>query len=212
MWLPDRRTTIVLASLVTAMTMASGLLLLLEPSPRAPGALVSLSSVQPVSTAGRPDPYTAETPDTEPGRWSAIVIHDTRSRSGSAENMDEIHRSWGLDGLAYHFVISNGKGGPDGGLTASRRWHNQIDGAYASGQNADWLNRHAIGICLVGDRAHEAPTDKQMQQLVALVQQLQHDHGIPAERVMDERGSGDRAAGLFPKAQFRRQLLTHQNP
>jgi len=42
-----------------------------------------------------------------------------------------MHRAKGWDGLAYHFVITNGHGGPDGALQIIPRWWAQKHGAHA---------------------------------------------------------------------------------
>ena len=58
----------------------------------------------------------------------------------------------------------------------------------------------------------QPPTPNQMQQLVTLVHQLQRQYNIPADQIMHERNANDPSADLFPEAQFRKQLLTPQQP
>ncbi len=54
--------------------------------------------------------------------WRYIVIHHSATPSGNARSFDRMHRGKGWDGVAYHFVIDNGKGGPDGRLEVTHRW------------------------------------------------------------------------------------------
>ena len=73
------------------------------------------------------------------------------------------------NGLAYHFVIGNGNGMWDGQITVGRRWVKQLDGGHLASEEQ---NRHALGICLVGNFDRQQPTAKQMQALRALVKAL----------------------------------------
>ena len=49
------------------------------------------------------------------------------------------------NGLAYHFVIGNGDGMPDGEIEPTFRWREQIQGAHAG---AGEYNEQGIGIAL----------------------------------------------------------------
>jgi N-acetyl-anhydromuramyl-L-alanine amidase AmpD len=105
-----------------------------------------------------------------------------------------MHRGKGWDGLAYHFVITNGKGGPDGGLQVSPRWRAQKHGAHAGAMPASTppeernaYNEFGIGICLVGNFEHRAPSRAQLKTLSRLVTKLRGMFDIPAENVMGHR-------------------------
>jgi LysM repeat protein len=105
-----------------------------------------------------------------PRRWKYIVIHHSATDSGTVKGMDRYHREMGMEnGLAYHFVIGNGKGLPDGEITIGQRWIKQIQGGHLKSES---LNEQSIGICLVGKFDQEAPTRKQMDRLTALVDYL----------------------------------------
>lgn len=128
-----------------------------------------------------------------PGKnaWRYIVIHHSASSSGNAASFDRMHRGKGWDGLAYHFVITNGKGGPDGGLEVSHRWWAQKHGAHAGGltreappETRNDYNEFGIGICLVGNFQHREPTRAQMKRLAGLIQRLRQMFDIPAENVV----------------------------
>jgi hypothetical protein len=104
-------------------------------------------------------------------KWKHIVIHHSATESGTAKGMDRYHRQERHmeNGLAYHFVIGNGKGMPDGEITIGQRWLDQIQGGHLASES---LNEESIGICLVGNFDEEAPTRKQMAQLEGLVDYL----------------------------------------
>ncbi len=119
----------------------------------------------------------------KPGRWQAIVIHDSGDLVGTPATMDEKARKLGLRGLGYHFVIGNGGGMQDGELFVAQRWMGQTPGAHAAGDNADWFNRNAIGICLVGDGNRQRFTPSQAKRLHEMVRLLCERLNIPADRV-----------------------------
>jgi LysM repeat protein len=105
------------------------------------------------------------------GRWKYIVIHHSGVQTGSVKGMDRYHREVRHmeNGLAYHFVIGNGNGMRDGQVSVGRRWVKQQDGGHLASEEQ---NRHALGICLVGNFDRQQPTAKQMQALRALVKAL----------------------------------------
>ncbi len=106
-----------------------------------------------------------------PGRWKYIVIHHSGIDTGTVRNMDKYHREVRHmeNGLAYHFVIGNGKGMGDGTITACQRWTRQLDGGHLA---SEAQNKIAIGICLVGNFDQRRPTPKEMESLRALVEAL----------------------------------------
>lgn len=102
-----------------------------------------------------------------PGRWRYIVIHHSATDTGNIQTMDQYHRQRGMEnGLAYHFVIGNGRGMPDGQIAIGRRWRTQIKGGHLA---SDPLNEISIGICLVGNFERSRPTPAQMRSLYALI-------------------------------------------
>src|SRR6185503_19274337 len=64
-------------------------------------------------------------------RWQHIIVHHSASTSGNAAAFARLHRRKGWDDVAYHFVIDNGRGGPDGALEITSRWRVQKHGAHA---------------------------------------------------------------------------------
>ena len=111
------------------------------------------------------------------GQWKYIVIHHSATRVGSAKGMDRYHKEERNmeNGLAYHFVIGNGRGMPDGEIHVGSRWKKQLQGGHLSSLA---LNQVSIGICLVGDFEKSPPTPKQMEQLEALVHFLMDQTGL----------------------------------
>ena len=105
------------------------------------------------------------------GNWRYIVIHHSASDSGTVAGMDRYHREERRmkNGLAYHFVIGNGKGMRDGEVAIGDRWKKQIQGGHLA---SEALNRVAIGICLVGNFEKRTPSAAQMKSLEALLADL----------------------------------------
>lgn len=208
MVLPDRRTLLVLASLIAAMTVTAGVLMLLEPGPVAPVTGISLTSIDHAGQAR--DTLFATSPAPQASRWGAIVIHHSDSDTGSAKSIGQFHEKIGIKGgLGYHFIIGNGKGAPDGQVEVGYRWRHQLSGVHASGSDGNWYNRYAIAICVVGDGNKDEPTPAQMRELYWLVQQLQARFHMPASRVFlhSDIAQTNSPGKLFPVANFRQQLL-----
>jgi len=194
----------VLAALVTAMTVTSGLLLLLEPGPSVPRAGVALQSVDHQDgQAAEPQQKLFETQAPEV-MWNSIVIHDSRTPQGSAETVHHIHQKLGRDGLGYHFVLDNGPGADDGKIEVGFRWSNQASGHFFDTNAVQWPD--SIGICLIGDGDGDGFSESQLEQLVWLVNQLQHRYGIPKSGIYAQIGTST-TGSRFPEAWFRQQLL-----
>jgi N-acetyl-anhydromuramyl-L-alanine amidase AmpD len=126
--------------------------------------------------------------------WSAIVIHHSASRGGNASQFDRLHRAKGWDCVGYHFVITNGSGGPDGEIQSTARWLEQKHGAHAgalpartdpSHRNA--YNEFGIGICVVGNFESRSPTRRQLDALCTLVGRLKTAFEIPAHQILGHR-------------------------
>lgn len=127
----------------------------------------------------------------ERNAWQYIVVHHSASPTGNATIFDRLHRGKGWDGLAYHFVITNGNGGLDGGLEISPRWSTQKHGAHAgalpAATRADFrngFNEFGIGICLVGNFERQQPTERQLETLARLIQELRTQFDIPADHIL----------------------------
>ena len=185
------------------------------PSTASMGALAGAS----MAAAPRVVPRDASV---ERGRWTAIVIHDSRSPAGDLASIERRHVDAGLAGLGFHFVIGNGQGLEDGKVAVGYRWERQLPGAHASAamrmprptranpapMDAAALNRSAVSICLVGNGERRPFTDLQLREASALVRALQAELGISSADVFfhAELVAGA-PSGHFPAAEFRAMLL-----
>ena len=116
--------------------------------------------------------------------WSAIIIHHSATTEGNATIIDKWHReNNGWNGVGYDFVIGNGTNSGDGEVEPTYRWRGQLTGAHCGGTPGNWANEEGIGICLIGDFDHSAPTSRQMESLARLVRFLQQRYHIPKSRV-----------------------------
>jgi len=196
---PDRRTLIVLGSLVMGMTLTSGLLLVLEPGPVAPLTGVSLQSIdRGTQSSGAGQLFDHPDPSRD---WRGIIVHASGSEEGSARTLDQLHKELGRSGLGYHFVINNGSFREDGLIELGPRWRQQMPGAYVSGPRSQPVNDRFIGVSLIGDdQQQDFPSQEQMQELLWLVKRLQQRYDIPSQAVIVDTGP------TFPHTRFRKQL------
>jgi N-acetyl-anhydromuramyl-L-alanine amidase AmpD len=123
--------------------------------------------------------------------------------------MDRYHREQRHmeNGLAYHFVIGNGRGMRDGQIVVGRRWTQQLNGGHLA---SEALNARSIGICLVGNFDKDRPTQRQLETLDALTEYLMKRCGIPKSGVKTHQQIntvGTRCPGrLFDDGAFLRGL------
>jgi hypothetical protein len=105
------------------------------------------------------------------GRWKYVIIHNSGTRQGNARIFDTYHRRVRKmrHGLAYHFVIGNGRSSGNGEIEIGPRWTRQLNGGHVA---SDYLNNIAIGICLVGDLNRDVPTKAQLAALDELIYYL----------------------------------------
>lgn len=207
------RTAIVWCALVGAMTMAGGLLLVVDggrASPLGGMRLPSATALMAVSGPRSLEAVLSVDGGLDRERWLSIMVHHSGSAYGTAESLEREHLSMGLRGLGHHFVIGNGNGMGNGEVFVGQRWLKQQPGAHAAGDHAraDWFNRHAISICLVGDGNRRGFTEAQIRRLVELVSTLSGELGIPGERIVlhsDESDLPDPGVG-FPAAAFREMV------
>jgi hypothetical protein len=120
--------------------------------------------------------------------WRYVVIHHSATAGGNAELFDASHRrDRGWDELGYHFVIDNGRGGPDGRVEVGSRWSKQKHGAHCGGTPNNEYNELGIGICLVGDFNRRLPSSPQLASLDRLVAYLAETYDIRPENVITHR-------------------------
>lgn len=112
------------------------------------------------------------------GRWRHVVLHHSGIEDGNAKAYDSAHLRRGMgNGLAYHFVIGNGRDSEEGGIEIGPRWLKQLDGGHVRNRA---FNEHGIGICLVGNFETRRPSPKQLEALTALVDWLRDDAPLGA--------------------------------
>lgn len=114
----------------------------------------------------------------ERGRWRHVVVHHSGIEDGDAKAYDAAHRRRGMEnGLAYHFVIGNGRDSREGGIEIGPRWLRQLDGGHVRN---DLYNEHGVGICLVGNFETRRPSERQLATLTALIDWLRDDAPLGA--------------------------------
>ncbi len=101
-------------------------------------------------------------------KTNCIIVHHSATEQGNMEVFRKFHLSKGWDDVGYHYVITNGNGGPDGEIQAGRPVEKQ--GAHAKGRNHD-----SIGICLVGE---DHFTEKQIESLLTLLVTLCNKYNL----------------------------------
>jgi len=119
--------------------------------------------------------------------WKYIVLHHSASEVGSVESIDAAHKlrkdadgnPW--RGIGYHFLVGNGRGMPDGEVSATFRWKDQCEGAHAGDLQ---FNTRGIGICLVGNFENEPPTVAQLKSLRTLMISLRKECQIDAQGIV----------------------------
>ncbi len=191
-----------------AIAAATGGLALVKQSNPRPGFLLTN-----VETIGRAPANVAIFQTREPlnmQRWNSIVIHHSGSPAGDPESITRDHLAIGLKGLGHHFVIGNGNRMGDGVVHVGYRWIDQLPGAHVSGPRQNEYNERSIAICLVGNGDKRAFTDRQMDQLVSLIQRLQAELNIPARNVYLHRDLSRVTTSpgrFFPAAWLQDQLL-----
>ncbi len=206
------RIVVVWMALVAAMTLVGGGLWLAQGGRIENVQPLVATSTQPVSApAPASSALEAVLRTRQPlqaNRWQAIVIHDTGQLVGTPASLDERARAAGLRGLGYHFVVGNGNGMDEGELFVSGRWMNQEHGAHTAGDNADWFNRQAIGICLVGDGDRQRFSPAQIRRTTQLVQLLAQRLNIPSDRVyLHSQIAPTTSPGrFFPESELRAAL------
>lgn len=104
-------------------------------------------------------------------RWRYIVLHHSGIEDGNAKVYDSNHRRRGMEhGLAYHFVIGNGRDSGDGEIEIGPRWTKQLRGGHVRSTK---VNNSGIGICMVGNFETRRPSPKQLAAAFNLVDYLQ---------------------------------------
>lgn len=149
--------------------------------------------------------------------WRKIVVHHSAIAAGSVDSIDAEHRRR-VDaegkpwlGIGYHFVIGSGQGMPDGQITPTFRWREQLAGAHAGVAEA---NDTGIGICLIGNFEDAPPTPRQWDAAVRLTRALATQYEIaPADIVRHGDLKATACPGRhFPWTEFQAAVAPHAHP
>jgi hypothetical protein len=145
-------------------------------------------------------------------RWKFIIVHNSGTRQGNAKAFDYYHKRVKRmqNGMAYHFVIGNGRSSGDGEIEIGDRWRRQINGGHV---HSDYLNNISLGICFVGDFNRDQPTRAQLAASEELIKYLRErcgkvDGGAigvrPHREMNPPRWATDCPGDAFPYGWFRR--------
>jgi hypothetical protein len=186
----SRRNVLVVAGLLSSLTLTSILLLVLAPSPLLPEprSLLVLESNPTLDEI-----FETQTP-IQPRRWESIFIHHSKTRRADAAAMGD------------HFLITGPADASDGEIRIDPRWNHQ---QAASPPAAAGTGANCITICIVGDFDQSAPTTTQIRRVQQLVQTLQRRLRIPARNVIayDRPNSPAGLGRQFPAGRLRDSLL-----
>ena len=145
-------------------------------------------------------------------RWKFIIVHNSGTRQGNARAFDYYHKRVRRmqNGMAYHFVVGNGRSSGNGEIEVGNRWHRQINGGHV---HSDYLNNISLGICLVGDFNRDQPTRAQLEATEELIKYLRERCGKadgrtipvrPHREMNPPRWATDCPGDAFPYGWFRR--------
>lgn len=112
-------------------------------------------------------------------KWA--ILHHSGTAEGNVEVFRAYHKSLGWGDVGYHYIITNGDGGPDGELQLGRDI--LTVGAHCPGRNTD-----SIGICLVGNFVDGSyATEEQLKTLASLLRNLTLRFDIPIEQIIGHK-------------------------
>ncbi|MCD4825878.1 MAG: peptidoglycan recognition protein family protein [Phycisphaerae bacterium] len=184
----DSRTTKVLGALLVSMTIGSLLLMALESEPPRP----SQNSMASIRSAVLPASFSASRP------WRRVVVHS------SADPRDQLPQR-------CHFIVRQTADASGRRVLPTKLWSQQEAGQHVYVPGHDF-NADSIGICIIGDFSTRAPSRKQMETLISLVNELQRKLDIPADSVyLQSELNPDRnlPGKAFPVGEFNASL--HRN-
>ena len=121
-------------------------------------------------------------------QWERVVLHGTGSSQGTSRLLERYHSDvQGVpEGMAWHFIIGNGRGSKDGGIEASEGWRRGVPAASGRDPGTRYTS---ISVCLAGDFQTRGPTDAQLEALKELLDYLGIKLGdLPLDGHEDSRG------------------------
>jgi len=189
------RTIKVLAALVAAMTVgAFALIVMLESGgPVRPGD-EDLAALRDHPEGVSESVFRTAVPP-QPLKWRNIVIHSTGAEGNIASRC--------------HFVIHDRGSNLEQCIQSTALWKRQAEGNHVFVAGFDY-NANSIGVCLAGDFASTAPSARQFEALVALVNGLQRMFNVPRDRVylLSDLNPNSQSPGqAFPAERLNARLL-----
>lgn len=153
----DARTTKVLGALIASMTIGAFVLMLMEGGAPMRGELASVRGAitDRSLTASR--------------SWRRVVLHASRGGNDSLPKR-------------CHFVVLAAPDANGQWVRPTALWTRQKPGPHVYVPNYDFA-ADSIGICLMGDFSQRSPSRDQFQALLRLVNELQRECKISADRV-----------------------------
>ena len=123
-----------------------------------------------------------------------IVFHHADSKSLSPEEINEIHKEKGWDGIGYHYYIRE-----DGTIYSGRP--EECIGSHVYGDNKD-----SLGICLEGNFEEEEPTEEEIESLVNLSVYLILKYNIPTCKKHSDLYNTLCPGRLFPMDEIEKRI------
>jgi len=135
-------------------------------------------------------------------QWSQIEIDYSGTESGDIEQLALLSKADSPEqinpnrkkneevsnGVNYHFIICNGKGGQDGLIQPTEKWQSQS--SIMAGQNrndgqvvSETLTEQTIYICVIADNESTFATDCQIKRTEELVEELCRQFNIQPEAI-----------------------------
>lgn len=201
----NKRAATVFAGLLGVLTCTSALLLAVAPAPLKPDSGISGAPAPMLAAARTSSPtsslsgvFSTRTP-VDKSRWQYIYIRHSKTPAGDQRRLPSP--------AGDHFIIASGPGATDGTIQMTPRWADQLSPIAPPG--AAQIHPQCVSIVLVGDLDATVPTPAQLTRTTQLVQTLQQQLGIPADRVLllDQRNSPTGVGRFFPTQAFRESLL-----
>lgn len=132
---------------------------------------------------------------------SYIIVHHTGAEEKDAEQVKRYHLSLGWRDVGYNYIIER-----SGRVVKGRSL--DIPGAHC---RAGDMNRHSIGVAVIGNLDEHPPLPEQRRALVDLLRILACGHDIQVENILGHRevpGAATACPGRYlDMAQVRRELV-----
>ena len=222
-----KRVFAVMVSLLTSLTLSAVALSLMQNQPLTsasvrPILMQAATSAQSISSLIKPKVPLRRS------QWNYIILYQSGESSGNLAGLTFGRQIGGVTGsvmahraaVNFHFVVDNAanyRGYPSGNIEVGSSWRDQQPAApyltwpyyYHTVPNP---YQNAIGVCLIGNLAHQQVSNRQLKATVALVKGLQRKLGIPNSRVLCDWNLNPHSHASAAEVRFTKrlgQLLAH---